>query len=94
MYNDVRGAWERENPQGLYKNGFGRENILELFRFIDGLMVLPEVLENQFEETLQQFEQEEKMPYITHIERKATARRSFYPETPASSSFWRTSPCY
>ena len=33
-------------------------------------MILPEALENQFAATLQQFEQEEQMPYITHIERK------------------------
>jgi hypothetical protein len=62
--------WKVQIVKGLYRKGFAREDILELFRFIDWLMVLPEALENQFEATLQQFEQEEKMPYITHIERK------------------------
>lgn len=67
---DGRLKWKIQIVKGLYQKGFGREDILELFRFIDWLMVLPEALENQFEETLQQFEEEEKMPYITHIERK------------------------
>ena len=62
--------WKIQIVKSLYRKGFDREDILELFRFIDWLMVLPETLENQFETTLQQFEQEEKMPYITHIERK------------------------
>jgi hypothetical protein len=62
--------WKIQIVKGLYRKGLGREAILELFRFIDWLMVLPEALENRFEETLQQFEKDEKMPYITHIERK------------------------
>jgi hypothetical protein len=62
--------WKLQLVKGLYRKGFERKDILELFRFIDWLMILPEALEIRFEETLQQFEQEEKMPYVTNIERR------------------------
>jgi flagellar biosynthesis/type III secretory pathway protein FliH len=59
-----------ELVKGLYQQGYTREEILELFRFIDWVMVLPEDLETRFEETLLSYEQEVHMPYITSIERK------------------------
>lgn len=60
--------------KSLYRRGYSREEILELFRFIDWLLALPEELEQAFDRDLETFEQEEKMPYITSIERRATQR--------------------
>jgi len=55
--------------KGLYERGWGREDILELFRFIDWMMALPEGLERRFERELIRYEEEKKMPYVTSIER-------------------------
>lgn len=61
--------WKLRVVRGLYERGYRRTDILELFRFVDQLLVLPEELEHGFEETLAQYEEGKKMPYITSIER-------------------------
>jgi hypothetical protein len=42
--------------------------ILNIFRFLDWLMELPEGLKQAFRSELEQYEQEKKMPYMTSIE--------------------------
>ena len=61
--------WKLRLVKMLYKKGYDKQTILELFRFIDWLLVLPEDLENSFEQTLTKYEEEKKMSYITSIER-------------------------
>lgn len=61
--------WKLTLIKGLYKRGYDREDILELLRFIDWLMILPKDLEQEFTETLRQYEEDAKMPYITSFER-------------------------
>ncbi len=53
----------------LYSRGYDRDDILELFRFIDWVMTLPTGLEVRFRDALIQFEAEVSMPYITSIQR-------------------------
>lgn len=53
----------------LYKRGYNRQTIIDLFRFIDWIMTLPENLSEQFLGELRRFEEEEKMPYVTSVER-------------------------
>ena len=53
----------------LYEKGFQREDILELFRFIDWLLVLPEGVDEQFKSELAEYEAAMSTPYITSIER-------------------------
>ncbi len=53
----------------LYQKGFSKQNIINLFRFIDWLMTLPEELDASFTEELARFEEEKKMQYITSVER-------------------------
>jgi len=53
----------------LYQKGFSRQDIINLFRFIDWLMFLPEELDNSFREEIVRFEEEKKMQYITSVER-------------------------
>ncbi|NGZ07134.1 MAG: DUF4351 domain-containing protein [Magnetococcales bacterium] len=53
----------------LYERGFSRQRIVDLFRFIDWLLSLPEELDNQFWAILSDFEENKKMPYITSVER-------------------------
>ncbi|MBF0109875.1 MAG: DUF4351 domain-containing protein [Magnetococcales bacterium] len=53
----------------LYERGFNRQQIVDLFRFIDWVLSLPEELDNQFWTNLSNFEENQKMPYITSVER-------------------------
>ena len=62
--------WKLTLVKMLYQRGYTKEDILELFRFIDWLMVLPDDLEPVFAEALEQYEEETKMPYVTSIERR------------------------
>ena len=55
----------------LYQRGYGRQDILELLRFIDWVMTLPGNLAQQFRHELTQFEEEMKMQYVTSMERLA-----------------------
>ncbi|MBF0110659.1 MAG: DUF4351 domain-containing protein [Magnetococcales bacterium] len=53
----------------LYERGFSRQQIVDLFRFIDWVLSLPEELDNQFWTNLSNFEENKEMPYITSVER-------------------------
>ena len=53
----------------LYRQGYTREDVLNLYQFIDWVMTLPEALEQQFLQAVRQLEEENKMPYITSAER-------------------------
>jgi SOS response regulatory protein OraA/RecX len=57
--------------KSLYRRGYGRQDILELFRLIDWLVNLPEAAEQEFKKEIQDFEEENQMPYITSVERLA-----------------------
>ncbi|GLI36473.1 hypothetical protein [Desulforhabdus amnigena] len=71
-YRDAEGRlhWKLTLVKMLYHRGYTREDILELFRFIDWLMVLPEDIESSFTEALKQYEEDMKMPYVTSVERR------------------------
>jgi hypothetical protein len=53
----------------LYERGYSRQDVLNLFRFIDWVLVLPAGLEAQFQVELAQLEAERNMPYVTSVER-------------------------
>ncbi len=48
-----RKAWKFSLTRRLYERGYERQDILNLYRFIDWLLVLPEGLEREFQEDLQ-----------------------------------------
>lgn len=52
----------------LYQKGYTKEMVIQLFRLIDWLMILPKELKEQFQTELINYEEENKMPYITSIE--------------------------
>ena len=53
----------------LYEKGFSRQDVINLFRFIDWVMDLPEKDTEIFWEEVSSIEKEEKMQYVTSIER-------------------------
>ena len=67
--DDARKGWKFRLVRSLYDRGYVRSDILELFRIIDWMIQLPGVLEEQFREDVYLFEEEQKMPYVTTVER-------------------------
>ena len=53
----------------LYRRGYDREKILQLYKFIDWIFVLPKEATERFHEEIRRYEEEKKMPYITTAER-------------------------
>ncbi len=62
-------AWKVKLIRQLYARGYERQDVLELFRFIDWLLVLPEEMTKSFRQRIEELEQESKMKYVTSIER-------------------------
>jgi Domain of unknown function (DUF4351) len=54
--------------QKITPDAENRSDILNLFRFVDWVMILPEGLKQTFWEELKTYEEELKMPYITSVE--------------------------
>jgi hypothetical protein len=53
----------------LYDRGYNHHDVQELLRLIDWLLVLPEAMEQTFEQELIEFESENTMAHITSFER-------------------------
>ncbi len=66
---DLRKAWKFTLTKALYEKGYGRQEILDLYLFIDWVMILPEAAERSFWQELQSFEEERKVTYVTNAER-------------------------
>jgi predicted HTH domain antitoxin len=65
----VRKEWKFKLTRMLYERGYERQDILNLFRFIDWILELPEDLKRSFRDELEAYEREQQMPYVTSIER-------------------------
>ncbi len=64
-----RKIWKFSLIRRLYDLGWQEQDIRNLYRFIDWVMILPKALENQFWQEFKQFEQERTMRYVTTGER-------------------------
>ncbi len=60
--------------RGLYERGYTKNQILELFRLIEWMMVLPKKLETSFRQEFKRILEERRVPYITGFERDAMAK--------------------
>ncbi len=54
--------------KALYQAGYDKQDILNLFHFIDWMLNLPKTVEQQFALELDHYEEQQKMRYITSIE--------------------------
>jgi hypothetical protein len=61
--------WKLSLVKRMYELGYSRDKILQLFDLIDRLMALPPNLDLNFKTELQRFEAEQKMRYVSSIER-------------------------
>jgi len=62
-------SWKMHFIRMLYNRGYQRREILNLFRFIDWIMILPDELEKKLIKEVCDYEEEIKMPYVTSAER-------------------------
>ncbi len=67
--HSLRKQWKTELTRLLYEKGYSRTAVINLYRFIDWVLTLPEALEEIFLEELKAYEKEKNMPYITSAER-------------------------
>jgi hypothetical protein len=67
--HSLRKQWKIELTRLLYEKGYSKAAIINLYRFIDWVLTLPEALEEIFVEELKVYEKEKNMPYITNAER-------------------------
>lgn len=58
----------------LYRHGWDRQRILDLFAVLDWMMCLPEELEQKLWLEIEMIEGESKVRYVTSVERLATKR--------------------
>jgi predicted transposase/invertase (TIGR01784 family) len=61
--------WKLQLVRGLYDRSYNRSQILDLFKFIDWIIVLPEGLSESFWNDLKTYEEERKMTYVTSVEK-------------------------
>ncbi len=64
-----RKIWKMRLVRQLYEAGYNQQQVLNLFNFLDWVLVLPKRLETEFWTELKAFEEERQMPYVTSVER-------------------------
>ena len=58
----------------LYQQGWSRQEVIDLYLFIDWVLTLPPELEAAYQQDLKTYEEENNMPYISSIERTGRAK--------------------
>ncbi len=66
--------WKKTLIKELYKRQYSKQEVFNLFRFLDWVMKLPEALESQIQLVVDDYEEEYQMRYVTSIERMAMER--------------------
>jgi len=63
--------WKLSLSKMLYEKGYSENDVRNLFKFIDWLLMLPKGLNKVFKEEIAKHEEEKKIAYVTSIERLA-----------------------
>ncbi|MBF0262472.1 MAG: DUF4351 domain-containing protein, partial [Magnetococcales bacterium] len=71
---EARYQAKRRLIRSLYEHGYDRQHVIDLFRFIDWVLHLPNHLDEQLGMDIIEFEESHKMPYISGIERRGHER--------------------
>ena len=64
----ARKQWKLTLIKRLYERGYDRSTIINLFAFVDWLMILSSEAKVTFWQELRTYEEERQMPYITSVE--------------------------
>ena len=63
-----RKQWKWSLVRRLFERGYSREDVVQLFRLIDWMMVLPQELQQEFKEELSRYQEDSQMPFLSRIE--------------------------
>lgn len=63
--------WKLTLVKMLFERGYSRQDVRQLFRFIDWIMVLPKELASSFKTEIRNYEEAKKVRYVTSLERLA-----------------------
>ncbi len=69
-----RYRWKLMVVRELYRRGYSRADVIELFRLLDWLMALPPELDQALWAEVEAIERGNKMPYVSSVERFAIER--------------------
>jgi len=58
----------------LYERGLSKQRIIDLYRFLDWILYLPDDLELQYTDAIFAIEESLKMPYVSYVERRGEVR--------------------
>jgi len=74
--DDDQARYERKLylTRRLYERGLTRQRIIDLYRFIDWILRLPEDLELQYTDAIFRIEEGLQMPYVSYVERRGEVR--------------------
>ncbi|MGH9845812.1 MAG: DUF4351 domain-containing protein [Blastocatellia bacterium] len=62
--------WKVTLTRMLYRRGYSKRDVVDLMRFLDWVMALPEDLQGKYRQEVERIEEENRMPYISTFERK------------------------
>jgi predicted transposase YdaD len=68
-----RRPWKTTLARLGYERNYPKRTILDLFSFVDWIIVLPQKLEREFDREHAQYEDSKSMKYVTNIERRGRA---------------------
>ena len=66
---EQRGRWKFYLLRFMVRKGYNRQQIIELLRFIDWVLMLPDKMNEQIWQDFTQLEEVKRMPYISSFER-------------------------
>ncbi len=63
-----RKQWKWTLIRRLFERGYSREEVINLFRFIDRMMALPIELERELKAEVRRYQEERQMPFLSQME--------------------------
>jgi hypothetical protein len=66
--------WKLVLTKMLYERGYTRREIVDLYKFLDWLIFLPQDFQQAYKTEMYRFEEGRKMPYLSLIEREGIAK--------------------
>ena len=66
-----RKLWKWSLVRSLFEKSYSRDEVVDLFRFIDRMMRLPVELEQQFKNDLRRYQEDRSMRFLSQIEEMA-----------------------
>jgi hypothetical protein len=66
--------WKFGLTRRLFERGYSRQQIVDLYRFIDWMMLLPAELAIEYDRRVDAYQEERKMEYLSSMERRAMER--------------------